>query len=704
MIQSTTDELGRGSGEEPTPPKYIMRISRLTVDKLGVKLYDKVSAVLAELIANAYDADAQRVTIHAPMGQLLASKAGGRPKDKGLEIRIEDDGIGMTPEEMQEFFLIVGAERRVDARRGPRSRRFGRAVMGRKGVGKLAPFGICKTMEIVSSGGERVQSENGEAGYRTSHITLNYYDIVEVDDEPDERYQPKVGPRDDTLSAKAGTTITLREFNFRKVSDIETLARQIAQRFGIESKDWRITLEDNDGSAGSRVVGAFDVPTMPNTRLDFGAEGKVSGPVGALADIQAGFEHDGAFYPVTGWMAYSKRPYRDELMAGVRIYCNKKIAAQTMVFNNRAGFTGEHSVRSYLVGELHADWLDKEDDLIQTDRRDILWSDELASEFQDWGQQMVRRIGTLSRDPMRKATLDIFLATGHVEDRIRDRFPKADDRPIRDRASELAKIFGKTMSRAEAEDEEAVGDLVNLSIQLAPHITLDAMMRKAGENANGPFDVLTSILQTAQVAELFSFGRIAGDRLKVIRSLETLKDVDKVDEDRFQRLIERAPWLVNPEWAPITENQPLSSVRKEFELYYERKTGVAIQLSDFRNQKKRPDFILSSQDGMAQIVEIKKPRHSLKNHEMDRIVSYHDLMKSFLEDNKNSSFGQFFHGFHITLVCDELGLSGSQRAAFDGYRQGGVLSHFSWANFLIKTRLVHQAFLAKAEQEHKDER
>ena len=31
---------------------YHLRISRLTVDKLGVKLYDKASAVVAELIAN----------------------------------------------------------------------------------------------------------------------------------------------------------------------------------------------------------------------------------------------------------------------------------------------------------------------------------------------------------------------------------------------------------------------------------------------------------------------------------------------------------------------------------------------------------------------------------------------------------------------------------------------------------------------------
>ena len=50
--------------------KYRMTISRLTVDKLGVKLYDRLSAVIAELVANGYDADAESATIEAPMGDI----------------------------------------------------------------------------------------------------------------------------------------------------------------------------------------------------------------------------------------------------------------------------------------------------------------------------------------------------------------------------------------------------------------------------------------------------------------------------------------------------------------------------------------------------------------------------------------------------------------------------------------------------------
>jgi HSP90 family molecular chaperone len=129
--------------------QYTMQISRMTVDKLGVKLYDRVYAVIAELISNSYDADAENVTIRAPMGQYLATKTDGKVASKNVSIEIEDDGSGMSPDQLQEFYLVVGAERRNDPKRGDVSPKFRRKVMGRKGVGKLAPFGICQMVEIV---------------------------------------------------------------------------------------------------------------------------------------------------------------------------------------------------------------------------------------------------------------------------------------------------------------------------------------------------------------------------------------------------------------------------------------------------------------------------------------------------------------------------------------------------------------------------
>jgi hypothetical protein len=166
------------SGDFIMTKRYRMTISRLTVDKLGVKLYDRVSAVIAELVANSYDADATSVSIRAPMGELLATKKQGELVDKGFEIEVTDNGIGMTPEEVNQFYLIVGAERRNDPKRGDTSKKLHRKVMGRKGVGKIAPFGVCQRIEVISSGGDKVKGEDkhGRAvqGYRTAHLILEW--------------------------------------------------------------------------------------------------------------------------------------------------------------------------------------------------------------------------------------------------------------------------------------------------------------------------------------------------------------------------------------------------------------------------------------------------------------------------------------------------------------------------------------------------
>lgn len=77
-----------------------------------MKLYDRASAVVAELIANAYDADAENVTVTLPLAKQLARKrSGGTHEDRGFTINVRDVGHGMTPQEAQHYFVILdGAE------------------------------------------------------------------------------------------------------------------------------------------------------------------------------------------------------------------------------------------------------------------------------------------------------------------------------------------------------------------------------------------------------------------------------------------------------------------------------------------------------------------------------------------------------------------------------------------------------------------
>jgi Histidine kinase-, DNA gyrase B-, and HSP90-like ATPase len=488
--------------------KYVMTISRMTVDKLGVKLYDRVSAVIAELVANAYDADAKTVQIEAPMGHYLATVQQGQLRDSGYKIIVRDDGTGMDPAVVNPFYLKVGGERRKDRARGDTSKIFGRRVMGRKGVGKLAPFGICGTIEVISSGGDLVEGFTAEGekskGYKTAHFIMRR-DQIMTDEDTD--YSPEVGPLDETVRSMSGTTLILSNFTRRQVPEMQSFSRQLAQRFGLTAANWCISLVDSLRllDAADRVlnVGAFSIDTMENTRVTFSGTDSQSvdlsaqnqfvtiGPDNkAMPLIRPGFAHYGRFYPLLGWIAYARESYRDDLMAGVRIYCRGKIAAQTNVFNRKSGFTGEYQVRSYLVGELQADWLDEGDDLIQTDRRDILWSDELGQKFEEWGQSIVQLLGTLSREPLKKRTYDEFLEVGNVVNRVESAYPGERWKPVRETTMRIARLMGERLRDGEVKDQEHVDSLVQLSLMLGPHVQLDDALREAAAEESAPMAVV----------------------------------------------------------------------------------------------------------------------------------------------------------------------------------------------------------------------
>ena len=704
--------------------EYRMTISRLTIDKLGVKLYDKVSAVIAELVANSYDADAEEVAVKAPMGVYLAQRTGEVVTDRGYEIIVQDNGTGMTPDVINEFYLRVGGERRKDPRRGRgKSPKFGRSVMGRKGIGKLAPFGICNTIEVISSGGNLVNDVDADGepveGYRTAHF------IMEKDKmlfDSDEEYQPDLGNLDGSLQPEVGTCIKMRGFARRMVPQMATFNRQLSQRFGVTSTDWQIKLinVNSDSDSGSQIstVGYFDVPTMSGTRIDFTgptseaveltrmAEFEVVGHQDNDLDpprsVQAGFKFaDGKFYPILGWVGYARKPYSDELMAGIRIYCRGKIASQTGIFGQKSGFTGEYSIRSYLIGELHADWLDDGEDLIHTDRRDILWSDPLGQEFKEWGQNIVKLIGRRSREPLRKKIWERFLEVGDINRRIEEAFPNADLTSIRDRTLGVARLIGTRLREEEIRDSQYVNNLVQLCLSLGPHIELAESLRDAAGEEETSMGVIATILKTARVAELSSYGLIAERRVKVIEKIQEILDQVDPKEPELQAVLTEAPWLINPMWSPITANQSLSTLRNRFEEYFKKHTGTTISLGVFSETLKRPDFVLSSNDFGLQIIEIKKPNKKLANEEWDRIQRYIDQMEAFLEDSANEDFKNAFKRFTVTIVCDGDNLSGSQSAALKHYRENKLVEWISWHSFLLRTHLMHQEFLTEAKRQGK---
>ncbi|WHP39176.1 MAG: ATP-binding protein [Mollicutes bacterium] len=109
------------------------------IEHLGSKMYPTVPAAIAELIANSYDACSLIVQIK------FFTKNGSNHS-----IEIIDEGTGMNFEEINKNFLMIGQNRRKKNKKNV-FKNIERIVTGKKGLGKLALFGIGKKIDIETS-------------------------------------------------------------------------------------------------------------------------------------------------------------------------------------------------------------------------------------------------------------------------------------------------------------------------------------------------------------------------------------------------------------------------------------------------------------------------------------------------------------------------------------------------------------------------
>ena len=707
--------------------RYTMRISRRTVDKLGVKLYDRASAVVAELVANAYDADAESVRVRLPLASLLGNEPSARQAAEETEeqgnaasdeeaetlgqneesykqeenenvtdqarvapsiqmIEVSDNGHGMDPTEAENNFLTVGQDRRTNIRQGALSRSKKRPVMGRKGIGKLAPFGICRRMEVLSSGGEKTAD-----GFITSHFILDYDEIIQDTEKP---YYPQRGGKDRTHSTTSGTIIRLSEFQRKRVPNEETFLRQLARRFGAQQSDFRIVVEDLRGSKGKQPVEVkpINIPVEQKTRIDLNGR-----PVPL---------EDGRILPITGWIGMAKEGYKHEELAGVRIYARNKIVATTRDFGLMSGFTGENTLRSYLVGEIHAEWLDEDsgEDLIKTDRQDILWESDRGQALRSWGHDLLKEIGTLTRKPRRENVRKRFLRLARVAERANERYP---DTTIVESALDLANMIGGFAAEDELTDESYVDGLCEVILSVAPHRALMEAFRGFKERVDGEAPALESLLDLfdkTRVAELASYAQIAMERVTIIEKLSDVVN-DSAPEPELQRLISKGPWLIDPAWSVITSNQALRTFAQRFAMLWHSKHGedLVVDIGEgLGEERKRPDFTAMEVGGRLHVVEIKAPGHKFNGKDFERLQNYVTALRKFFEKNRmvRESFSK---NWEIDLVVDEVAITNTtQQEAFARFEEKGEVVRSTWIDFITRAQQANSEYL-KARSASKQE-
>lgn len=188
--------------------EYKLNISPRILELLGPSLYTNIYYVIAELIANAYDADAENVYI------IISDDY----------IAVEDDGYGMSYKngDVDKYLNVAAISRSTKENSTTKNKR--RLKMGRKGVGKLAALSISEKVYVKTVA-------NGEkSGFILSRHIDESRNLTPIPDE--EIIFEKV--------KNNGTAIVMQNPKYKFVNTPKTIKKNIIKIFPMVCDNFRI--------------------------------------------------------------------------------------------------------------------------------------------------------------------------------------------------------------------------------------------------------------------------------------------------------------------------------------------------------------------------------------------------------------------------------------------------------------------------------
>ena len=324
--------------------KYEMTLDLNVLNHLGINLYSNAPAVLAEAVANSWDADADNVLI-----QIC--------KDTET-IVISDDGHGMSVANINLKFLKVGYERREEE--NPVTPKYNRPVMGRKGIGKLSLFSIADTIEVQSSRG-------GEA----NGFTMSLPDIRATikDKRKDNIYHPIPISQNDLDIAK-GTKIVLKNLRKSLTQTVKALRRRLARRFTVIDPKHHFSVLVNGDPINIADRDYYNKLQYVWHYGDYGSQ-----CLALCKNAEQMEKRDAASFE--GWIGTVKESGQSkdggESLNKIVVIVRGKLAQEDIL--ETFGETGLYT--KFIIGEVRADFLDEDDkaDIATTSRQSIIEED-----------------------------------------------------------------------------------------------------------------------------------------------------------------------------------------------------------------------------------------------------------------------------------------------------------------------------------------
>ena len=523
---------------------YKMTVELSVLESLGINLYSNAAAVLSELVANAYDADAGTISIiWRPRAD-----ADDEGKEKLLEVVVTDDGSGMDVAQLNARFLKAGYKKRTIE--GTESPRWHRPYMGRKGIGKLSVFSLAEVVEVYS------KTEDGEA-----HGFVIRVADLEEHIKNEEEYYPQLIEVPDEYKGK-GTTLVLSQLKSKRAGlTSAALRKRLARRFDVIDETpldkggfhilvngKRITYVDRQELKKLEFIWEFPGEPLPAVTVPPAIE-RFAIPSG-MVDIKRGWK-------VTGWFGTTKTPTdltSDEdagSLKNIIVLARKRPIQEGII--EKLDFS--RLFGNYVTGQIEADFLDIDEpgyeDIATSDRQRLIEDDERVIALQkflrqaflaaaeDWSKARPKReaVDALKRYPKLKEWVEELppwqresarTMVGTIAGLPFEGKDAAEDRSALFRSGILA--FARVGLRKSSDD-----------LDLLSKVTATDLLPLLGQQDAYEAGLWVDILRS---------------RVQAIEKLQDLTDANEKEKVLQEHLFDHL-WLLDPSWERATGSETM---------------------------------------------------------------------------------------------------------------------------------------------------
>ena len=589
------------------PRELVMSISLNALEHLGINLYSNVPAVLSEIVANAWDADAKNVTVTV---------------DKAQEtITIEDDGTGMDRDGVIDRFLNIGFKRREEMGEVTPS---GRKPMGRKGIGKLSIFSIAQIAEVYTiHGKERTAFKMDREVIRKA-----------ISGKTQKPYKPEE-LQSLTSDLKKGTRMVLSGLS-KSLSGmtVEGLKRRVARRFAVIGSKFNFTVTVNGTAIGPEdraYHNAIEYLWTYGAQTDFVKSCKhIARPSEARTQaIQS--ELIKSNISLSGWIGTVSNPSQLKDKEGdnlnrLAVFMRGKMAQEDILDE----FGQKEIYADYVIGELHCEQLDLDDhgDIATSSRQSLKQDDPRFEALRKIVLSELRHIAGKWSDWRRSDGAKTAAAVPAVSAWLQN---------LQGDTKKKAERWIGRLNTIRSPDESDKKELLKASILAFESYRRKEELDRLENIKDENLEQILDIFQNIDDLELSYYGQIVKLRVQVIRTLQNkLKQNDK--ELVLRDYIFDHLWLLDTGWERAKGSEHAETQVNEFL----KKNSSALKGLE---KKARIDIGYRTTGGKHVIVELKRASVAVPLDDLTKqIRKYRDGVKKILEKTT-------FKNWPIEIIC-----------------------------------------------------